>query len=145
MLGGTATFDTDPKDPERDRDWLTGRDPAHHPTLVGEDDGVIVGWVGLFQWSPRRAYDRTREVSVYVRADRRRGGIGAELLEAILDRARATGGAVILGRVADGNPGSTALFTSFGFGHIGTQRRCGQKFGRILDVDLYDLHLDEPA
>ncbi len=100
--------------------------------------------MGLFQWSPRRAYDRTAEVSVYVRADQRRIGIGRRLLQEIIERATGTSSVVVLARIADGNPGSTALFSSFGFRHIGTQRRAGQKFGRILDVDLYDLHLDEP-
>ena len=145
VLGGTATFDTEPKDPERDRTWLTDRDPARHPTLVAELDDVVVGWAGLFPWSPRRAYDRSAEVSVYVDAGRRRHGVGRALLQALLEHAAGTETMVIQARIAEGNPGSQALFASFGFGHIGKQRRCGQKFGRILDVDLYDRHLDEPG
>jgi L-amino acid N-acyltransferase YncA len=49
---------------------------------------------------------------------------------------------VLLARIAEANDASVALFESFGFGHIGTQRRCGEKFGRILDVELMDFHLD---
>jgi L-amino acid N-acyltransferase YncA len=47
-----------------------------------------------------------------------------------------------VGRVAEGNPASIALLESVGFRRFGTQRRCGEKFGRVLDVELLDLHLD---
>ncbi len=44
--------------------------------------------------------------------------------------------------MAEGNPASVALLASLGFRSFGTQRRCGEKLGRILDVELMDLHLD---
>jgi phosphinothricin acetyltransferase len=141
VLTSTATFDTEPKDPERDRDWLDARD-ARHPALVAEVDGAFAGWAALSPWSPRPAYDRTAEASVYVHPGWRRRGIGTALFKDLLGRASQAGIAVIVGRVAEGNPGSTALVRSFGFGLVGTQRRCGEKFGRVLDVDIYDLHLD---
>ena len=46
------------------------------------------------------------------------------------------------GRVADGNPASLRLHGALGFRPVGTMRRVGEKFGRILDVTLLDLHLD---
>jgi phosphinothricin acetyltransferase len=68
--------------------------------------------------------------------------VGRLLLAAVIERAREAGIGVILARIAEANEPSVRLFERFGFGHIGTQRRCGEKFGRILDVELMDLHLD---
>jgi phosphinothricin acetyltransferase len=142
VLHGTATFDTEPREVGRDDGWLTDRDARRHPVIVAEDGGEVVGWGSLSEWSPRRGYARTVEGSVYVHVDHRRRGVGRALLAELVERAPAAGAGVIVARIAEANEGSVALFEQFRFGHIGTQRRCGEKFGRILDVELMDLHLD---
>src|SRR5690348_7338603 len=63
---GTATFDTDPRTSPADDDWLTDRDLEIHPVLVAERDGTVVAWASLGPWSPKGAYRRSAEVSVYV-------------------------------------------------------------------------------
>ena len=142
VLHGVATFDTEPRVIGRDDGWLTGRDTDRHPVVVAVVDERVVGWASLNPWSSRGAYARTVEGSVYVDADHRGGGIGALLLQALIERARTAGLGVILARITEANAQSVRLFEGFGFTHIGTQRRCGEKFGRILDVELMDLHLD---
>ena len=142
VLHGTATFDSEPRVVGPDDAWLTERDPERHPVLVADVGDEVVGWASLSPWSTRGAYARTVEGSVYVHADHRGRGVGKLLLAALIDRAREAGLGVILARIAEANEPSVRLFESFGFTHIGTQRRCGEKFGRILDVELMDLHLD---
>jgi phosphinothricin acetyltransferase len=143
VLHGTATFDTEPRVAGRDDGWLTQRDLARHPVLVAVDDeDAVIAWASLGPWSARGAYARTAEGSVYVAAGHRGAGVGALLLAALIDRGRAAGLGVILARIAEANDASVRLFERFGFAHIGTQRRCGEKLGRILDVELMDLHLD---
>lgn len=142
VLNGTATFDTDPRVVGRDQSWLAERDAGRHPVLVAEVGDRVVGWASLNPWSSRKAYARTAEGSVYVHRDSRGRGLGRSLLAAIIERARAAGLGVVLGRIAEGNEPSVRLMEHFCFGHIGTQRRCGEKFGQILDVELMDLHLD---
>jgi phosphinothricin acetyltransferase len=136
-----STFDTEPRDPATDASWLTARE-ARYPLLVALRDGEILGWGSLSQWSERGAYARTAEVSVYIDRRHRGEGIGRLLLQALIERAPAGGIAVLLARVAGENPASIALHESLGFSRIGTQRRSGEKFGRVLDVALLDLHLD---
>jgi phosphinothricin acetyltransferase len=140
---GVSTFDTEPLRRGHDEDWLDDRSPRH-PVLIAAAASEVVGWGSLSQWSPKRGYDRTAEVSVYVDRGSRGRGIGARLLEALIDRAPAGGIAVLLARIAGENPASIALHRSLGFEPIGIQRRAGEKFGRILDVALMDLHLDHP-
>ncbi len=142
VSGGISTFDTEPRDPDTDRDWLSSRRPRYPVLVAATADGEVVGWGSLSQWSVKAGYDRTAEVSVYVDAERRGEGIGAELLASLIERAPEGGIAVLLARIADENPASIALHRSLGFELIGVQRRAGEKFGRILDVALMDLHLD---
>ena len=143
VLHGTATFDTEPLIAGRDDDWLTEREHRCHPVLVAEVDDRVVGWGSLNPWSSRGGYARTAEGSVYVHRDFRGQGVGRSLLEATIERARDAGLGVVLARIAEANEPSVRLCERLGFGRIGTQRRCGEKFGRILDVELMDLHLDE--
>lgn len=137
-----TTFDTEPRRLGEDDGWLLDR-PERYPVLAGEVDGVLIGWSSLSQWSPRGAYARTAEVSVYVDRPQRGHGYGKQLLAAVIELAPQTGAGTLLARIVDGNPGSIAVHRSLGFEPIGTQRRAGEKFGRILDVTLMDLHLDE--
>ena len=107
----------------------------------GEDE--VVGWASIGPWSPRGAYRRTGEVSVYVDPPGRGAGIGRALLTDLVARARSIPEiSVLLARIAQPNPASVAVHEAAGFRSFGTQRRCGEKLGRILDVELFDLHLE---
>ena len=140
---GIATFDVEPKRIGTDDGWLTERAPSH-PVLIATDESAeVCGWASIGEWSPRGAYRRTGEVSVYVDFGARGRGVGMALLGALVDRARGSEVAVLLARVALPNPASIAIHRSLGFETLGVQRRCGEKLGRILDVELMDLHLDE--
>ena len=139
---GIATFDVVPKDPERDADWLTGRDEIH-PVIIAAAGEELLGWASIGPWSPKGAYRRTGEVSVYVDEGARGRGVGRRLLEELVARARASDVRVLLARLALPNPASMAIHESAGFRSFGVQRRCGEKLGRVLDVELLDLHLDE--
>ena len=141
---GIATFEVEPKDVERDRGWLTGRGELY-PVIVAIAGDELVGWASLSQWSPRGAYRRTAEVSEYVDPGHRGEGIGKGMLGELVERARDRDIAVLLARVSQPNPASVAMHEALGFATFGTQRRCGEKFGRVLDVVLMDRHLDDPS
>ncbi len=142
VLHGTATFDTEPKTLPKDVVWLTERDRVRHPVIVAELNGRVVGWGSLSLWSARCAYARAAEESVYIHKDFRGRGLGRQILIALIDKGRAAGLGVLLARITSGNPGSITLHEKLGFRRIGTMRRVGEKFGRILDVEMLDLHLD---
>ncbi len=142
VVNTANTFDTVPRELGTDDGWLLDR-PDRYPVLVGVADGKTIGWSSLSQWSPRGAYARTAEVSVYVDAAERGKGYGRALLGAAVELAPATGAGTLLARIVEANPVSIAVHRSLGFAPIGTQRRAGEKFGQILDVALMDLQLDE--
>ncbi len=138
---GIATFDVEPLRAGRDDGWLADR-AAHHPVIVAVAGDAVLGWASIGPWSPRGAYRRTGEVSVYVDSEARGERIGRRLLSGLIERARDSEVVVLLARIAVPNPASIAIHEALGFSSFGTQRRCGEKFGRVLDVVLMDLHLD---
>ncbi len=141
VLEGTATFDTDLKTPEQRIEWLAAHQTARYPALVAESHGTIAGWATLSPWSPRRAYDRTAEDSVYIHPDHQRRGLGRALLLELFTRAPREGIAVILARTCEESVGSIAMHEALGFRSVGTMRAVGMKFGRALDVRILQLDL----
>jgi phosphinothricin acetyltransferase len=139
---GTATFDTEPWSVEGQGAWLAGHGTPPHPCLVATDGGLVVGWGTLSIWSTRCAYARTVEDSLYVHHDHRGRGVGHALLQALIARARTAGLAVILARIETSGTASLALHRHAGFTSIGVMHRVGEKFGRVLDVELLELLLE---
>ena len=134
----TATFDTEPKTLEQQETWFSGHD-ARHPILVAHENGVILAWASLSCWSDRCAYADTAEISVYVKEEWRRKGIGKQLMKAIIEEGKAAGLHTLIARIAGSNKISVDLCRSFGFQYIGTMKEVGNKFGNLLDVHLMQL------
>ena len=134
----TATFDTEPKTLEEQESWFANHD-ASHPILIAEQDGLIVAWASLSQWSDRCAYNATAEISLYVKEEYRGKGIGKELMKAIIQEGKTAGLHTIIARIAGSNKISADLCKSFGFQYIGTMREVGKKFDQLLDVHLMQL------
>ena len=136
ILNGTATFDTEEKS-ESDRiQWLSEHVADNLPVLVSLQDGVVTGFAALNKWSPRKAYDTTAEVSLYMDAAYRGSGTGKLLFEQIVLSAQSVGLHCLVGRITQGNSVSIALSEQLGFSHIGIMREAGKKFGKFLDVHL---------
>lgn len=136
----TATFDTEEKTLEDRRAWLATRD-TRHPVIVAQLGGEVVGWGSLSAWSDRCAYAGTCENSVYVAATARGNGVGKALLAELVNIARKAGMHTIIARVAAGNPASERLHEAAGFVRIGVMREVGRKFGKLIDVAMYQLML----
>lgn len=142
VLHGTATFDTEPKTPAERLAWFRDDGKGKYPILVAEAGGQVAGWARLYAWSTRCAYARAAENAVYVHKDFRGQGIGRTLLQALIAECPKRGVSLLIARVVEGNEGSRKLHEAMGFQTIGVMRRVGEKFGRLLDVRLMDLHLD---
>jgi L-amino acid N-acyltransferase YncA len=132
----TATFDTEPRTEAQQIQWFESHGPRH-PILVAEVDGNVVGWASLTKWSDRRAYDETAETSFYVQTESRGQGIGRKLKEAILAEGLRLGYHSLIARVAEGSEASMHLNESFGFRRVGVLKEVGRKFGRLLDVHIF--------
>lgn len=109
--------------------------------FVLEVDGRIAGWASLTAWSDRKAYAGTAETSFFVHSSYHGRGYGKRLKLALVDAAREIGLHTLIARVAEGSDASVHICRSAGFERIGTMKQVGHKFGRYLDVDVFQLLL----
>jgi L-amino acid N-acyltransferase YncA len=137
----TGTFDTEPRSIADRTAWFRSHD-ARHPVFVAVVGVEVVGWGALTAWSDRAAYRATGEVSVYVAETHRGGGVGRNLLGAIVRAAADLEFHTVLARVAEGNEASLRLHLGAGFRLVGVMREVGNKFGQRLDVRLLQRMLD---
>ena len=142
VLHGVATFDTEPRTGAAAREWFDSHQNDAHPLVVAELDGTVAGWASLTAWSPRGAYSRTVEGSVFVDRRFRGSGVGAALLAEIVLASRRARHRVVLGRVEAHNDVSRRMLDRAGFRSVGVMHAVGEKFGRVLDVEVFELVLD---
>lgn len=141
----TATMDTTDRAPEGQAEWLETHDGNPYPAIVAVDlgDGRVVGYASLSRYNPKPGYRTTAENSIYVHPERHGQGIGAILLEALLNEARERGFVSIVALITADNIASLRLHRRFGFTEIGTLRRVGRKFDRWIDVSFLQIFLND--
>jgi L-amino acid N-acyltransferase YncA len=133
VITSTVTFDLVPRSLEDQRAWLAAHSGVH-PAVVATEDGAIVGFGSLSPYRDRPAYATSVEDSVYVRHDRRGGGVGRLILLELVRLATVHGFHAVLARVVGNHQVSIALHRACGFELVGVEREVGRKFGRWLDV-----------
>lgn len=101
----------------------------------------MLEWASLSSWSARQAYDGAAESSVYVAPGAQGRGVGRALMGELVAGVRAEGIGVIVARVVDQNPAGVRFHERVGCSTAGIVPRIWEKFGRLLDVRLMDLHL----
>ena len=140
-----ATFDLEHTTPGWRADWYAERTGRGLPVLVSEVAGEIAGWVCLSPWSPKAAYARTVDESIYL-ADAFRGrGIGCALVSAVLAEARRLDVHVVMAGVTACQEASLGLHRSLGFVEAGRYAHMGYKFGAWHDVVWLQRHLWRPG
>jgi phosphinothricin acetyltransferase len=131
---GNATFEADAPD------WETW-DSSHMSVarLVARgDDGEILGWAALTPVSGRCVYAGVGDLSVYVAAAARGGGVGRALLQALIDAAERAGLWTLQAGIFPENEASLALHRGCGFRDVGRRERIGKMNGVWRDVLLLE-------
>ena len=120
-------------------DWRTW-DQGHLPScrLVARLANEVLGWTALSPVSRRQVYAGVAEFSIYV-AQRSRGrGIGAALLQALIEASEREGIWTLQSGIFPENTASLELCRRFGFRVVGTRERIGNMDGRWRDVVLLE-------
>lgn len=146
VLHGLASWEETPPDlaeMTRRRQAIVGEG---YPYRVAEVDGRVAGYAYVGKYRPRPAYRHTVENSVYVAADIQRLGIGARLLNDLIEVCTAQGFRRMVAIVGDSaNAPSINLHLKLGFEPVGTIPACGYKFGQWLDQVILQRALGEGA
>jgi phosphinothricin acetyltransferase len=144
VLHGLASFEEEPPSAAEIRRRHAEVTAKGLPWLVADFGGVVAGYGYCAPYRTRSAYRYALEDSVYVREDFQGRGVGAALLEALLDRCGALGYRQMLAVIGDsGHAASIHLHASCGFVRVGTLRSVGFKFGRWVDSVLMQRPLGE--
>jgi phosphinothricin acetyltransferase len=128
-----ATFETEPPT------WAqfdAGRLRDHR--LVAVEDGAVVGWAAVAPTSTRECYAGVVEHSVYVAEEARGRGIGAALLEALVESAEAGGIWTIQSSIFPENAASVRLHERAGFRVVGRRERIARLDGVWRDTVLVE-------
>ena len=114
-----------------------------YPYLVARTDaGTVLGYAYLDVFNDRSAYRCTADLSIYVNAALRRGGVGQRLYTELERIARARGIENIVSIITAENEGSLRFHRKNGFSEIGTMRSVAFKFGAYCDVSFLMKHLE---
>lgn len=138
VVGSLVTTDLVPRSAEEQRVWMAEHRGAY-PVVVAVEDGAVAGFASLSPYRTRPGYSTTVEDSVYVERSHRGKGVGRALLGEAVGLARAHGFHAVMARIVGEHEASVALHKSVGFELVGIEREVGRKFGRWLDVALYQL------
>ena len=137
VLHGLASFEEQAPAPAEMLERYAAIRKGGFPYLVAVIDGEVVGYSYATLYRTRSAYRHTLEDSVYVREGFGGRGIGAALLQALLERCRAGPWKQVVAVIGDSdNHPSINLHLRLGFRVVGTLQSVGFKFGRWVDSVL---------
>ena len=140
-----ATLETTLRSPEERAQWLAARGPRHPVIVAVDGSGAVLGWASVNAFSPRAAYDRVADISVYVARAARGRGVGRALMAGLESRARSAGYHKLVLGCFPGNEAAMALYRGSGFTTVGTYHEQGLLDGRWMDVTLMEKILDQAA
>lgn len=132
----TVSFNEVEKTPEDLARAVATRQAAGHGFFVVERDAQVVGFAGYGPFRDGTGYRATLEHSVLLNAHARGAGLGATLMQALEDHARAAGVHSLIGGISAENAAGVRFHQRRGFQEVGRVIEAGWKAGRRIDLIL---------
>jgi phosphinothricin acetyltransferase len=129
----TASFHTHAMDESEMRGIVFFKDGKYKTFLI-RSGGNVCGYVLLTRHKAREAYDGTAEVTIYLKPECTRMGLGTRAIEYIERYAKGQKFHVLVATVCGENIASIGLFQKSGFEKCAHYKEVGYKFGRFLDL-----------
>ncbi len=140
ILNSTATFHSEIMSEKDIGEFLFISHPKYPSFLIRDEDGVI-GYCYLSQYKKRQAYYRSAELSIYLKPESTGKGIGIAALRHLETAAHKAGIRVLVGTICGDNRASIRLMEKAGFSKCAHLKNIGEKFGRVLDVVIYQKEI----
>lgn len=136
IVNSTATFHTDLITFEELESIIPIDDPKYKSFLI-EYEGETCGYCYISQYKKRQAYDRTAEITIYLKPGYSGKGIGKESMRLLETAAKINGISVLIGIISGDNEASIGLFEKCGYEKCAHFKQVGEKFNQLLDVVAY--------
>ncbi len=140
ILNSTATFHSE-KLSENDLGEFLHVSHPKYPSFLIREDGGIIGYCFLTQYKKRQAYDRSAELSIYLKPEFTGKGIGTIALSRLEAVAKLAGIHVLVGTICGENYACIRLMEKSGYSKCAHLKNIGEKFGKILDVVVYQKEI----
>jgi len=145
IANSTALYDYHPRTPESMEPWFNAKATGRFPVIGAvSESNELLGFASYGTFRAWPAYKYSVEHSVYVHQNHRGSGIGFALMNQLISAAIEQQYHIMVAGIDVANSTSIALHERLGFVHSGTIRQAGFKFGRWLDLALYQLTLPTP-
>ncbi len=141
----TAIYADRPATLEERAEWYEARIKRGYPVLVAVESERVLGFSSFGDWRNASGYRYTVEHSVHVASDRRGGGVGTKLVEALFPLALVMNMHVMIGGIDAANEGSLRFHERLGFQRTAHFKEVGRKFGHWLDLVFMQRLLDGPG
>ena len=129
----TVTFHMELQSPEDMKEILYQDDPLYisYAILDGE---TLCGYAYMAPYKKREAYRISSEVTIYLRPESCKKGIGGKALKLLDQYAKESGIHSFLAIICAENVSSIQLFSKNGYEKCAYFKEVGMKFGRMLDI-----------
>jgi len=114
-----------------------------HAYLVAELDKSIAGYAYGSFFRPRKAYEKSVEVTIYVNQQFQRQGVARKLYPKLFETLQTRGFHMALAGIALPNQASTELHRKLSFMQVGVFNQVGFKFGKWHDVEWWQKSLSD--
>lgn len=114
--------------------WFNSHQNNNYPVIVAVLNNYIVGWASLSRFRPFNGYNLTAEISIYVRNNYYRQGIGEKLLFILELEAKQRNFHSLVAVITSNNIPSICLHKKFGYSIKGRMEELAYKNNEFLDV-----------
>jgi phosphinothricin acetyltransferase len=143
IINSTATFHTARISIPQLKKSILINHPKYRSFLI-RFMGEPCGFCYISRYKPRQAYDRTAEITIYLKPGFTGKGIGRQAIEKMEAAAAKNGIHVFIGVITAENEQSIRLFEKCGYEKCAHYKKVGEKFNRILDVVAMQKILHQP-
>lgn len=115
---------------------------SQFPFIVYEENNVLLGYAYSNTFRMKPAYNKTVELTIYLKHDELGKQIGKKMYSELLDRLKKQNYHVVIGGLTLPNDASIKLHENFGFEKVAHFKEVGYKFDKWHDVGFWELILD---
>lgn len=111
----------------------------NYPFFVAEEANEILAYAYASRYKSRAAYEKSAEVSVYVKNNLEQKGIGTKLYKRLFEELMKMDVHAIIAGISLPNDASVRLHEKFGMEKVAHFREVGYKFDKWIDVGYWEL------